>query len=115
MYVDAIGLRYWSVRLEDRRKGLAAVLGMQVLGSYLARGTGVGIVGTGAGAGSTGDEDVLLDGGGEHAKEGIVDVLADDVDTTWGTGDVGGWAPEAGLESVGEFVPAAANEKKKEC
>ena len=69
----------------------------------------------GAGAGSTGDEDVLVDGGGEDTKEGIVDVLADDVDTARGTGDVGGRVPEARLESVGEFVPATANEKKTEC
>lgn len=59
------------------------------------------------------DEDVLFDGGGEYTKEGIVDVLADDVDTAWGTGDVTGWVAEARFVGSGEGGPAVTKKKKR--
>lgn len=99
--------RYKDVRFEDGRKGLRNILGSLVVGSYE----------TGGAAGrvrrAACDEDVLFDGGGEYTKESIVDVLADDVDTAWGTGDVGGRVAEARFVGFGEGAPAVAKKKKR--
>jgi hypothetical protein len=76
---------------EHRRERLRGVLRVQVLRVDVAR-----RVRRARGPPAAGDEDVLLDGGGEDAEEGVVDVLADEVDAAGGAGDVGRGVAKAG-------------------
>lgn len=48
------------------------------------------------------DEDVLFDGSWEDTEEGVVDVFADEVHTSWCTGDVSRFMAESLGELSGE-------------
>lgn len=72
-------------------------------------GCAIGRMWWGAGlSGCTGDKNVLLDGCWEHAKESIIDMLADDIDTARCACDVSGWVSEAGGEGLCKGIPADA-------
>lgn len=91
--------------LEHRCKRLWGIFGEEVLRMHMAL---LALLELGmydmVWAATACDEDVLLDCCWEHAKECVIDMFADEVDTSWGTSDIGRRVAKAFGELGSEIV-----------